>query len=163
MGVLLQETGQPQRAIAHLERAVRLSPARRGHYFRVAEVYQRAGLANAALEWAARGFDLDPARRRSRLRYAAAAVYAGREDLVEELLLPVYGTTWVRNEQLSHAYIATGRTQEVIDGWRGMIQRDHLDLEARRGLAEFLLLAGRGEEAAMELHTLQLLAQLSAR
>jgi DNA-binding SARP family transcriptional activator len=97
------------------------------------------------------------------LWYAAAAVYAGRDDLVEQLLLPVYGTTLVRNEQLSRAYIAAGRTQEVIDGWREMIQRDHLDLQARRGLAEFLLLAGRIDEAETELRTLQLLAGVEPR
>jgi tetratricopeptide (TPR) repeat protein len=163
MGVLLQETGQPQRGVAFLERAAALSPRRRGHYFRLADVYQRTGQAEAALEWAARGYRLDPSRRRSRLWYAAAAVYAGRDDLVEQLLLPVYGTTLVRNEQLSRAYIAAGRTQEVIDGWREMIQRDHLDLQARRGLAEFLLLAGRIDEAETELRTLQLLAGVEPR
>jgi tetratricopeptide (TPR) repeat protein len=160
MGVFMRERGQPERAIAYLESAVTLSPTRRGHYFRLSDAYQQAGRPEAALDWAERGYGLDPSRRRSRLRYATAAVYAGRDDLVEELLIPTYGTTLVRNEQLSRAYISMGRSQEIIDAWRARIGRDNLDLEAHRGLAEFLILAGRREEAARELRTLQLMLQL---
>lgn len=163
MGVLMQVRGDPDGALAHLLRAVELSPRNPVHHLRLADAYRRTGRLEQALDAARDAFELAPSRRRSRLAYAAAAVRSGREGLAEELLVAGFGTALVRDEDLWRAYLASGRTEALIDAWRAGLRERSDDVELRRGLAELLTLAGRRREAAEEYRILRLLTMLRAR
>jgi DNA-binding SARP family transcriptional activator len=86
------------------------------------------------------------------MAYAVGAIYAKKEDLLKELLLPVYGTVAYPNEKLLRAYADNKQYNRVIEIWQGQVMNNPTDARVRSALAGAYYQAGRRGDALQELY-----------
>jgi O-antigen ligase/tetratricopeptide (TPR) repeat protein len=79
-------TGQMDKAIEHLNVARALSPKKQIIIYEQGFAYLQKQDANSALQMFKEAYDLGPQFMESRVMYAMAAIYAGKMDIVNELI-----------------------------------------------------------------------------
>ena len=104
IGSFLNSVGAPDEAIAHLERAIELSPSKQSTYFELANSYLGKGQYDKALLTMKTAYEIEPKNGTARDIYAVIAIYNKNFDLAKELLVPVYGTIAVPDDRFIQAF-----------------------------------------------------------
>ena len=150
-GSFLRTFGQYDLALIALNEAQKFSPQKQQILFEIGLTQLLLDDRQAALETLKDAFELEPEYSTARLTYAVAAVYNGRNDLVEELLVPVYGTVLVDDDILIQAYFDTGQIDKVIGIWEFRVDQSPNNAQYRVSLAASYLQAGLREQAIGQL------------
>lgn len=120
-GVYLNKFKLYDEAMKHLEKAVSLSPQKQTIKFELASSYISKKEYEKALNLLKETYELEPNFADARDLYAVAAIYAGRTDIVKDVLIPVYGNTAVPRDEFVNAYAAVGDYQTVTLIWQKRI------------------------------------------
>ncbi|MEK7555844.1 MAG: O-antigen ligase family protein [Patescibacteria group bacterium] len=121
IGSFLNSVGAPDEAIAHLERAIELSPSKQSTYFELANSYLGKGQYDKALLTMKTAYEIEPKNGTARDIYAVIAIYNKNFDLAKELLVPVYGTIAVPDDRFIQAFAAVKDYETVINIWKERI------------------------------------------
>ena len=120
-GSYLKFTGAYDDAIAHLTRAMELSPGKQAMRMELGSAYLSKGDFAAAFPIMKEAYDLAPANETARDAYALAAVYAGDMKIAQELLVPVYGMPAAPTDEFTRAYAAHNDFATVVSIWQKRI------------------------------------------
>ncbi|MDD5068354.1 MAG: O-antigen ligase family protein [Candidatus Pacebacteria bacterium] len=115
LGQFLTRFSAIDEARKNIEKALALSPKRQDMLSAIAITYFDTDLKDKGLETMKQAFDIEPENDSIRTLYAVFAVFAQRDDLVKELLLPRYHTYLVPDNKLVGAYVRTGQLKKYID------------------------------------------------
>ncbi len=108
-------------AIKHLEKAASLSPKKQAIKFELTSSYISKKEYDKALTTAKETYELEPAFADARDLYAVAAIYAGRNDIAQDILISAYGTMAVPQDIFVNAYVSVGDYQTVVLIWQKRI------------------------------------------
>ncbi len=108
-------------AIKHLEKAVNLSPKKQAIKFELTSSYISKKEYDKALATSKDTYELELAFADARDLYAVAAIYAGRNDIAQDILIPAYGTMAVPQDIFVNAYVSAGDYQTVVEIWQKRI------------------------------------------
>ena len=150
-GSFLNHLGRPSEALVSLQKAHELSPAKQQISFELGSVYLTLGKKEEALALFKTAFEGAPEFETARLYYAAAAVYAGNFKLVNDLLVPRFGTIAVPNDLLIKAYFDVKRYDLVLGVWKTRVLEAPKNPQFRISLAAAYLLVGERQRAIAEL------------
>ncbi|MDE1925253.1 MAG: O-antigen ligase family protein [Patescibacteria group bacterium] len=115
-GVFLDQFGQYQAAMAHLQASLKDSPNKQQILFEIASTYLAAGDSKDAIAPAEQAFNEEPAYPDARVLYAAALYYNGQYQAADQLLVQGFGSVLYDNQQLLQTYFATkqyGRLAQI--------------------------------------------------
>ena len=100
-------------------------------------------------------YEMEPAFSDARDLYAVAAIYAGRTDIAEDILIPAYGTMAVAKDEFVNAYVSVGDYQTVVLIWQKRISELNKigedNPQFRISLAAAYLKTGERQKAILEL------------
>ncbi|MEK7134280.1 MAG: O-antigen ligase family protein [Patescibacteria group bacterium] len=120
-GSYLKFTGAYDDAIAHLTRAMELSPGKQAMRMELGSAYLSKGDFAAAFPIMKEAYDLAPENETARDAYALAAVYAGDMKIAQELLVPVYGMPAAPTDEFTRAYAAHNDFATIVSIWQKRI------------------------------------------
>ncbi len=149
-GTLLDSFGQYDAASVYINRANELSPKKPTILFQLGLNALNRGDTAGALEIFKRAYNLAPKYIHAQIFYAVGAIYAKDEKLLEEILVPVYGSVIVDNDRLLQAYFNNKQFDRVIAIWQLRIEKDSKNVQAHLGLAATYLNLNRRVEAVQE-------------
>ncbi|MBK9291823.1 MAG: tetratricopeptide repeat protein [Bacteroidetes bacterium] len=135
--------GQPERAIARFELALKAYPADHASMFELSELYFRKGRTDEALQMARQAAALDPSNEWYLLRLAQLCKMTARYDEMLQTWHQLIRLKPQRQEyyaELAQAYVAMGRLPEALEV-----------------LDQLETIAGTGEEISMQKFNLHLL------
>jgi len=121
LGSYLNRFGQHEEAIAHLKRAIQLSPNKQSTYFELVSVYVNSGQYELARDIAKTAYELEKSNRLAVDMYAVASLYAGDTQLAESLIVEQYGTLIADNDNILNAYARIGAHDLVVEIWKKRI------------------------------------------
>lgn len=150
LGLLYDQYGSYGDAIKQLTAASELSPRKQSILFALGDAYVHAGNYQEAVGVFKKAFELNKDYANARISYAAAAVYAGDQELVRSLLLPVYGTVAVPSDQLLQAYFDTRQFGYIVEMWQNQVKSNPLEARSHMALAAAYTQVGRMGEAVTE-------------
>lgn len=151
LGVLMNLYGQYGAGLEELSKASELSPGKQTIIMEIGNTYTASGRYEEAMPYYKKAFDLEPEFEDARISYAIGAVYTKNQKLLEELLIPVYGTIAYPNERLMRAYSDTKQFALIVQIWQNQVKQNPNDAKARSMLASAYFQAGRRSEALSEL------------
>ena len=96
-------------------------------------------------------YEVDVTVPESKLIYALTALYDGKENLAKELLGEGYKTTLYNDLRFVRALVELGRHQELVEVWKGFIEREPNKIEHRLSLAATYLAMGLRQSAIAEI------------
>ncbi len=131
----LDRYGRYDEAIIQYKKALELSPNKQAIYFGLIGSYLNNGEVEKALELAQYAFELDPKYNDARKVYAVAAIYNKDKALVEELLIPVFGTVTPDDARFVQAYAKVGQYDKVISIWQDRVEKVPSNIQFRLSLA----------------------------
>lgn len=120
-GSYLKISGAFDDAIAHLTRAVELSPGKQAMRMELGSAYLSKGDIATALPIMKEAYDLAPKNEIARDAYALALVYAGDRKTASELLTPIYGMPAAPTDEFARAYAARNDFTTVVLIWQKRI------------------------------------------
>ncbi|MBI2618369.1 O-antigen ligase family protein [Candidatus Kaiserbacteria bacterium] len=135
LGTLLDSYGQYIQGEPYLKRANELSPQKQTIMFQLGLNILNRGNIGEALAVFKEAFNLAPSYPQARIFYAVGAIYAKEDSLLEELLLPVFGTTVVDNDRLMRAYFNNNRLDKVLEIWQLRVKEQPENSQVYLGLA----------------------------
>ena len=147
LAVFLDEYSQFPEALPYLLKAEELSPNKQEIIIEIGTNYLNQQKFEDALLYFKKAFELAPDFEDIRIIYAVGAIYADKNDLVEELLIPKYGTTLIPDHRIARAYFNRGELSKVIALWERAIKDRPDDGSRYLYLAGAYLEAGRKTEA----------------
>jgi len=147
LGSFLTRFQRYDEALAHLNKALELSPKKQIILFEIGLVYINSGKYNQALEVFRQAHELEKNYPDARDYYAVAAIYAGKNDLVKSLLEPIYGTTLVDGDNFIKAYADTNQYQKVLAIWQTRVEKNPNVIKNYIGLGASYLLVGQRTKA----------------
>lgn len=121
-GVYLNKFKLYDEAIKHLEKALNLSPKKQIIMFELSSSYISKKEYEKALAILKEAYELEPAFADARDLYAVGAIYAGRNDIARDILIPAYGTVAVPQDSFVNAYAAAGDYRTVVEIWQKRIK-----------------------------------------
>lgn len=151
MASFLNRIGRFDDAIPYAERAISLSPHKQTMFFELTTSYLNKKEYDKALEALKMAFELDTTYDRARIFYAMAAIYAGRNDLAETLLVPAYGTMIIDDDRLVNAYAATKQYNKLVEIWKIRVKNKPGDPQYHLSLAASYLQTGNRSNAVNEI------------
>lgn len=137
-------------AIPHFERALELSPNKQSTMFELGASYLNKGEKEKALELLKKAFESDESYLDARKIYAVGAIYNNDNKLLEELLIPVFGTVLVPDDIIIKAYFDTNQFEKVITIEKENIKKDPGNIQNRLYLISSYLKQGRRADAIKE-------------
>ena len=137
-------------ATIHFERALELSPNKQSTMFELGASYLNKGEKEKALDLLKKAFESDKNYEDARKIYAVAAIYNNNSKLLEELLVPVYGTILVSDDILIKAYFDTNQFEKVITIEKENIKKNPANIQNRLYLISSYLKQKRFSEAIEE-------------
>ncbi|OGD67248.1 hypothetical protein A2442_00550 [Candidatus Campbellbacteria bacterium RIFOXYC2_FULL_35_25] len=143
MGDFLASSGSYEEALVHLEKALESSPNKQSILLAIGTIHLVQKDYEKALSVLKTAFELDTSFSEIRLAYASTAVYAGEDQLVEDLLVPEYGSTLVADDRLLKAYYETGQSKKVIDILELYVEKNPEDTQTKMSLSAAYLEAGQ--------------------
>ncbi len=150
-GTLLDSFGQYDQARVHIEKANELSPGKQTILFQLGLNTLNRGDIAGALEVFKQAYDVAPDYDQARIFYAVGAIYAGDDALLEEIMVPTYGSIVVDNDRLLQAYFNKGRINEVLAIWQLRLEKNPNDPQTHLGLAATFLRLNQRENAILEI------------
>jgi len=113
-GVLAESTNNIDQAIILLKKAQQLSPNKQTILLKLVELLQKKHEYQVALALAKQVYESAPHIHDLQLAYASAALYAGKDSLVQSLLETIPGALIAQSNWLLRAYIETGHIDNAI-------------------------------------------------
>ena len=147
LGVFLDEYSRFAEGMPYLMRADELSPNKQEIVIEIGTNYLNQQKFDEALVYFKKAFDLAPEFEDVRIIYAVGAIYAGKDKLAEELLVPVYGTTLIPDQRIARAYFNRGELAKVVALWERAVKEQPEDGERYLYLAGAYLESGRKASA----------------
>jgi len=147
LGALYSRYGLYDDSIVHLERALELTPNKQNLMLELGSNYINKGEIEKGVEVFEKAFLLDESFELPRLANAMGAIYEGDTKKLEDLLVPVYGTTLVPNDFLIKAYFDTNQIGKVIELREAKVSLNPGDIQEKFSLAAAYLDAGRKNDA----------------
>jgi tetratricopeptide (TPR) repeat protein len=147
LGSLLETYGAYDEALRHLQRAHELSPRRQMVLFQLAAAHRDKGDAAGALPYLKQAWEEAPDYGDARLRYGAGLLYAGRDREAQDVLLPVYGTMLIPEDQILAAYEHRGMYDTIIAVRKKELESSPNDQRLELALAAAYLKAGKRDDA----------------
>ncbi|MFC1731685.1 O-antigen ligase family protein [candidate division KSB1 bacterium] len=150
-GTLFDSFGQYDQARAHIERANELSPQKPTILFQLGLNTLNRGDMDGALEIFKQAYEIAPLYGQAQIFYAVGAVYANNEKLLEEILVPTYGSIIVDDNRLLQAYLNKGRFNEVLSILKLRVEKNPNDPQTRLSLAALYLELNQRENSIVEI------------
>ncbi len=150
-GTLLDSFGQYDTARVYINRANELSPNKPTILFQLGLNTLNRGDIAGALEVFKHAYDIAPQYEQAQIFYAIGAIYARDEKLLEEILVPVYGSVIVDNDRLLQAYFNTKQLDKALGIWQLRVESKPNDPQSHVGLAAVYLELNRRVEAEQEI------------
>ena len=147
MGSFLGNIGDSTGSLEYLQNARELSPKKQIILFEIGSRQINIGQRAEALETFKEAYELAPDFKQARDFYALSAVHNGKFDLVEELLVPEYGTIAINDDRFLRAYNTQGRHDVVIQILQKRVDDNPTNPQAYVSLAAGYLNAGNQEKA----------------
>jgi len=139
-------------AIEHLEKALKLSPNKQATIFELSASYLNKGEKVKALDLLKKSFESDESYLDARKIYAVGAIYNGKDKLVEDLLMPVFGTVLVSDDIIVKAYFDTNQFNKVISIENENIKKYPGNIQNRLYLISSFLKQKRNTDAINEVN-----------
>lgn len=146
-GSLLHSYGKNEEANLLLKQAKALSPSKQNILLKLAEIHLDQKNYQSAFEIAKETFELAQGFEDVRLIYATTAVYLNDQDLVQELLLPRFGTVIIDDSNLLRAYVETNQIQKTIEVWKLRLVKDPQNLQSYASLSAGYFMLGQRDKA----------------
>ena len=137
-------------ATIHFERALELSPNKQSTMFELGTSYLNKGKKEKALDLFKKAFESDESYLDARKIYAVGAIYNRKDKLVEDLLIPEFGTILVPDDFIIKAYFDTNQFDKVIQIEKEGLKKDPTNIQGRLYLISSYLKQGRKTEAIKE-------------
>lgn len=122
LGSYLNTIRRFDEALPHLERALELTPRKQTAYFELGSNLLNQRKFAEALEVFKQAHELEPRFDLARKYYAFSAIYNKRDDIVEEVLTPIYDDSVPTDDLFVRAYVDTGRPDKVLLIWQKRIK-----------------------------------------
>ncbi len=130
-----RSTGQVDKAIEVLERAIPLSPEKQQVHFELGLALLQKGRTAEAFDRFRIAYELEPANEQARMFYAAAAIYAGDMAVRDELITPEYVAAYNTNDFILRALYDVKRYDELVAIFEGRVAANPNDPQNRVSLA----------------------------
>ncbi|MDP2593323.1 MAG: O-antigen ligase family protein [bacterium] len=112
---MLSAFGNREEALVYFERAREISPRKQPILFEMGALYINLGNPQEGLEYFKEAYESEPSIFDSKLTYAVGAIYAGENQLADNLLISAFGHVLPEEERIILAYFNTGRYDRVIE------------------------------------------------
>jgi O-antigen ligase/lipopolysaccharide biosynthesis regulator YciM len=136
MGVFLDQFGQYDLALQHLQNALANSPDKQQILFQTGLTYLQKGDTQNALTTLKKAYDLEPKYQDARIYYAIGLYYAGQNGVADALLTQGFGTVLVDDDRIIQAYVTTKQFDRVVAIWKMRVQANPTDVQTHLGLAQ---------------------------
>ena len=130
-GVFLDQVGQYQAALAHLQNAIVDAPRKQQILFEIGATYLAMGDNKDALPPLKEAYDETPQYEQSVLYYATALYYNGDVTDADALLTKQYGTVYVDQQQILQAYFATKMYSRLEQIYANKVAKDPTDVQSQ--------------------------------
>ena len=147
---LYNKAGQYDNAIEVLNKALELSPKKQALYFELGTSYLNKREYDKALEVLKEAYELEPEFFEARKIYALAAIFAGKDDLAEELMKN-YGGIIIPDQRLINAFVERKRFDKAAAVWEKIIEQNPSNVQYRISLAASYLQMGARQKAIEQL------------
>lgn len=151
MGSTLMKFGFYEEAFPYLEKALELSPKKQSIMFSIAEYYINTNQYDKALEVFKEAYESAPEYDDARILYALGAIYINNYTLVEELLVPRFGTVAVDDGRLLNAYIEKNLVNQVLEIWKTRAKKNPNDIQTILSLSAAYLDVNQRQNAILEI------------
>lgn len=143
--------GKPTEAIAALEQAIVLSPEKQQIHFELGLALIQQGRIAEALDRFKIAYELEPKNEQARMFYAAAAIYAGDDALLDTLITDEFERPYAESEAILRAYYDTKRFGDLAEFLNKRIEYAPQDPQNRVSLAAIQREAGDTKAAILTL------------
>jgi O-antigen ligase/cytochrome c-type biogenesis protein CcmH/NrfG len=147
---LYNKAGQYDDAIGLLQRAVIFSPQKQQLYFELGTSYLNKKEHNKALEVLRIAFELEPNYFEARKIYALAAIFAGKDDLAEELM-ENYGGIIIPDQRLINAFVERKKFAQAAAVWEKIIEQEPNNAQYHISLGATYLQMAERQKAIVQL------------
>jgi O-antigen ligase/Tfp pilus assembly protein PilF len=130
-GVFLDQVGQYQGALAHLQNALADAPGKQQILFEVGATYLAAGDNKDALPPLQLAYTETPQYDDALLYYATALYYNGQTADADVLLTKRFGNVYVDQQQILQAYFATKKYDRLEKIYAARIAKDPTDVQSQ--------------------------------
>lgn len=154
IGTFLNRLGRQDEAIAHLQKALELSPRKQSIQFELGAAYLNKKQYAEALEIMRAAYESEPNYAEARDLYALAALYTGDIALAEELLLPAYGTIAVPEDRFINAFLELEKYGKIVEIWETRVADSPDNPQFHLSLAAAYLGNGERLKAIVEIEML---------
>lgn len=147
LGTIYGKVGLFDQAIAVLNKALELSPAKQQIYFELADVYISKEDYGKAVELAERAYELEPRYDEAMINLAATYILNNEQKKADELLLSKAGAVDVADNILVQVYSRTKNYKRLLGVWQAFVKSDPTNLNYVKSLVGAHLLLGQNKEA----------------
>lgn len=151
LGAFLNKFGRYEEALAHLNRALELSPKKQSIFFEIASSYIGLGDNKKALGKMKEAYEEDKSFPDVQLLYGVVALYVGQDALAEKLITPIYGTMMFPDDRIINAYSVRGEFWKVAQLWKMRVDGNPNNPDFRVSLAAAYLKTGERGKSVLEL------------
>ncbi|MAG12825.1 hypothetical protein CL630_03375 [bacterium] len=138
-------------AIIELEEAVQISDKKQDMHYLLASAYLNVGNIEKAILAGKHAFELEEENTKARKIYASLLIRADRSSEAEELLSVLNESNYLSDESIIGAYASIGNFERLISLWKGQVEKDPNNIQARISLSAAHLESGQRGQAIIEL------------
>jgi len=149
-GSLLSSYSRVEEGLEHLERGLELSPNKQSIYFEIGSIYINNGQYDKAFEILKRAYELEPRYDRAKKLYILSAIFAEKEDQVEEALGPIIDSGIDFDMNFANAYKKKGDTNMAIQILEKLVENKPDNLQYRVSLAAVYFEVGQNQKLRMK-------------
>jgi O-antigen ligase/Flp pilus assembly protein TadD len=150
LGALYNKAGRYDNAIDTLQNAIEISSKKQQLYFELGSSYLNKQQYEKALEVLKTAFELETGFFEARKIYAVAAIFAGKDDLAEELMRD-YGGFVAADERFARAFSERKEFAQAAAVWEKLIEMNPNNLQYRLALSASYLQSGQRQKAIVQL------------
>jgi tetratricopeptide (TPR) repeat protein len=150
LGAVYNKAGQYDEAIDILQRAIKFSPKKQQLYFELGSSYLNKREYDKGFEILKKAFEFDREFLEARKIYAVAAIFAGKDDLAEELMKN-YGGTIIPDERFLMAFNERKMFDKVTAISEKFVEENPENAQYRVSLAAGYLQMGERQKAIEQL------------
>jgi len=151
LSTLYNRAGQYDLAIEQLKKAIEISPKKQALYFELGGAYFSKEEYENAADALKIAFEEEKTFDTARNMYAVALVFAGDDDLAEQILKERYGSAFIADQRFANAYAKIKRFDKVALVWKKMIEKNPGNAQYRVNLAATYLETGERNKAIEQL------------
>lgn len=147
--VFLNQFGQYQAAMQHLEAGLKDSPGKQQLLFQLGSTFIAQGDTKSALPPLEQAFNEEPNYDLARTLYAAALYYNNQADKADQLLIDKFGSVYVDSQPLLQAYYTTKQYVRLAKIYENRVVENPTDVQSIVGHAVMNYFATGDKTAAI--------------